>query len=77
MAFLAALPELAEAGGAAEAAGGAEAGESGGMLSRLFSRKPAPGPGDANKQQGNGESRTLNFVDAAQSVRGALRGGVD
>lgn len=79
MAFLAALPEIAEvgeaAGGAAEA-GGASGG--GGMMSKLgglFGKGGSPGPGEQNKQQNVGASRVGNFMDAANSVRSALRGG--
>lgn len=82
MAFLAPLVEAgAEAGGAAEAG---EAASGGGMMSKiggLFKAKPTtPVAGEANKQQNVGESRTFNFQDAANTVRGALRpgsGGVD
>lgn len=91
MAFLAALPEIAEAAGAAGEAGaaageaGAAGGEGGGLISKvgsLFKSRPDPMAGDQNKQQNVGESRTDNFQDAATSaagqVRGALRpGGVD
>lgn len=88
MAFLAALPEIAEAAGAAGEAGGAAAGAGeaaggaaeGGMMGRmrtLFGRIPHPGQGEANKQQNMGDSRNLHFQDAANAARQALRGGVD
>ena len=50
------------------------------MMSRtmgLFGKKPKAQPGDANKQQNVGESRTGTFMDAAISARGALRGGIN
>lgn len=84
MAFLAALPEIAEAaGGAAEAggaAGGAAEGASGGggpmsRLGNLFKPSPKPGPGEQNKQQNVGASRTFNFQDAATTARSSFRGG--
>lgn len=84
MAFLAALPEIAEgaeaAGGAAEAggaAGGASSG-GGGMMSKagsLFKKIPGMGGGESNKQQNVGASRNLEFQEAAESARGALRPG--
>lgn len=87
MAFLAALPEIGEAAGAAgEAAGAAGGGESGGLLNRaasLFKSKPEPMESDQAKQQNVGESRTFNFQDAANQARTAFRpsagggGGVD
>lgn len=89
MAFLAALPELAEAGEAAGAAGGAAGaaggaaeggGGGGGLLSKaksLFGKTGAPGGGEQNKQQNVGESRNLNFQESATAARGALRGGMD
>lgn len=88
MAFLAALPEIAEgAGGAAEAgsaagaAGGAGATESsGGVLSKLggmFKNKPAAAATQQPGRQNVGESRTGNFEDAFNAVRSALRPGTD
>lgn len=81
MAFVEALPEIAEAvGGASEAGGAAGAGEaadSGG----LFRKLPQPQQGEQNKQQNVGASRNFNFQDAFNSIRSALRpgsgGGVD
>lgn len=84
MAFLAALPELAEAAGAAGEAGGAAAGAGeaagggGGLMSRLgglFGKTGSPGQGEANKQQNVGASRNLNFQEAASGIRSAVRGG--
>lgn len=76
MAFLEALPEIAEAG---EAAGGAaESGGGGGLGSKLgglFGKGGSPGAGEQNKQQNVGESRTGNFQDAANMVRSAVRPG--
>jgi hypothetical protein len=79
MAFVAALPEIAEAGEAAGGAAEAGGGSGGGMMSKLgslFGKGGSPAPGEQNKQQNVGESRVGNFMDAANSVRGALRGGV-
>ena len=83
MAFVAALPEIAEGAEAAGAAAGAGGESGGGMLSKvasLFGSKPSPQPGDENKQQNEGESRTFNFQDAANTARNAIRpdaGGMD
>lgn len=79
--FVEALPSLVEGAGAAGEAGAAGAGEAaggGGMMSKLgslFKKTPQPMPGEQNKQQNVGESRTFNFIDAANSARNALRPG--
>lgn len=75
MAFLEALPEIAEAG---EAAGGAAESGGGGLgskLGSLFGKGGSPGAGEQNKQQNVGESRNGNFQDAANMVRSAVRPG--
>lgn len=83
MAFLAALPEIAEAGeaagGAAEAGGAAGGG--GGLMSKVGDLFSKPAGGNKNTEQPNrqnvGGSRMGNFMDAANQVRTALRGNVD
>lgn len=83
MAFLAALPELAEAGaaageaGAGAAEGAGAAGEAGGGGKGLFNKIPSMGQGEQGKQQNNGASRNGAFQQAFGTVRSALRGGTD
>lgn len=87
MAFLAALPEIAEAGeaagGAAEAGGaaGGGGGGGGGLMSKVGDLFSKPAGGNKNTEQPNrqnvGGSRMGNFMDAANQVRTALRGNVD
>lgn len=48
-----------------------------GKVKGLFGKTGSPGQGEQNKQQNQGESRNLNFQDAAVAARGALRGGID
>lgn len=75
MAFLAALPEIAEAGEAAGAAG-----EAGGAAEGGIFKKPGGSPPQATQQPGRqnqGDSRTGAFQQAFTNVRSALRGGAD